>query len=318
MAWTYTKTIGGTDVAAILGVHPWKSELQAWEGIREHVQIPVNEAMARGTRLEAPVAEIARDILGMTLVEPPEGTITLDDVFSATPDRVAYDSETGQKLAIVEIKTAGSYGTLDPLPRHYELQCQHYMWACGVDVAYLVGIKTTDEVYRLLETADDIRRAIGKKAVEVHVHKIFADPSYASKTVPRLRQWFEKHIVNDEMPSVSSRAADAGVIDRACNGRQGEEPMSPRLRQLIDHYNDAKQRESKAKEEKQYHLNEIRQEMGTLKKSIGDDYAVSFSPRKGALRLDGKALKEQEPDVWQRYAKRGQETISMRITEVKS
>lgn len=311
MAYKQTKTIGGTAVSAILNVNPWAGPWDAWQRILYNVQAEESEAMRRGTRLEGPIADVLGPRLGMVLVEPLEGTITIDDTFSATADRLGYVN--GKLEALIEIKTAGTYGKIDPMPEHYRLQLQHYLWAFGINVGYLAGLKTTNETFRILDTAEDVAFAISRGAAELVIHKIERDPLYESEVIPMLRDWFERHVVGGLPPAADGSDACKAGLARYYSERDGEMKINEEIKALIVERERAREREAEAKEHKASFDNRIRAALGNHKRAYGDGFSVNLSRQKGRQSLDQKRLKDDHPAIWAEYQKRGADFETLRI-----
>ena len=311
MAYKQTRTIGGTAVSAILGVNPWAGPWDAWQRIVMNTTIPENEAMARGTRLEDPIAQVLGDRLSMTLVEPLEGTIIIDDTFSATADRLGYVD--GKLAALIEIKTAGTYGKIDPLPEHYRLQVQHYLWAFGLERGILAGLKTTNETFRMLDTADDVAFALNRGAADLVIHEIPRDPLYSTEVIPVLRDWFERHVLNETPPPADGSDACRVGLSRYYAERDGEMVATDEIVRLIAARDEAKQKEAEAKANKQHFENQLRAALGNHKRAVGGGYSVTLARQKGRVSLDQRRLKDEAPDVWAKYQKQGEDFETLRI-----
>ena len=132
--------IGGSEVGTILGLNPWESPFTLWakKTARIDAQIPTNEAMEWGNRLEPvvldkftenhPEFEVLRDV----------GTWHHKDRpwHIANPDAVYREGDT---FGIIEVKTAQYEDAwADGVPRHYEAQVQHYLDAFGFSTAFVV------------------------------------------------------------------------------------------------------------------------------------------------------------------------------------
>lgn len=140
------KGIGGSDVAAILGMSPWRTPYQVWE----EKTTPIDETAAEDDRpalywgrvLEAPIRQAYADKTGRTVTKPAEAFVSSKYPFMrANLDRIADDGR------VVEFKTSsksdgwGEVGT-DEIPDYYMTQVQHYLAVTGVktaDVAVLIG-----------------------------------------------------------------------------------------------------------------------------------------------------------------------------------
>jgi len=129
------KGIGGSDIAAILGLSPWKTAYQVYQEKRKEVDDwKGNEATDWGKRLEPVLRQWYSDTTGR-VVRMPEKIIC----HGKYPYMLAsLDGFTDDKR-IVEIKTArhgkgwGQPGT-NEIPDYYALQCQHYMVVTGYEV----------------------------------------------------------------------------------------------------------------------------------------------------------------------------------------
>lgn len=140
------KGIGGSDVAAILGMSPWRTPYQVWE----EKTTPIDETAAEDDRpalywgrvLEAPIRQAYADKTGRTVTKPAEAFVSSKYPFMrANLDGIADDGR------VVEFKTSsksdgwGEPGT-DEIPDYYMTQVQHYLAVTGVktaDVAVLIG-----------------------------------------------------------------------------------------------------------------------------------------------------------------------------------
>lgn len=132
--------IGGSDIAAILGLSKWTSPYTLWaQKVGNLLPGESSEAMEWGNRLE-PV------ILAKFQEEHPNLKITADvgtwrndehPWMIANPDAL-YETEGGQ-LGVIEIKCAMFENEWrEGVPRYYEAQVQWYLKVLGLHHAYVV------------------------------------------------------------------------------------------------------------------------------------------------------------------------------------
>ena len=129
------KGIGGSDIAAVLGLSPWKTAYQVYQEKRKEVDDwKGNEATDWGKRLEPVLRQWYSDTTGRA-VRMPEKIIC----HGKYPYMLASLDGFTDDRRIVEIKTArhgkgwGAPGT-NEIPDYYALQCQHYMVVTGYEV----------------------------------------------------------------------------------------------------------------------------------------------------------------------------------------
>lgn len=157
------KGIGGSDVAAILGMSKWKTPLQVYlDKIGEAEDMPDNDSMFWGRALEPVIRQKYADETGR-IVRTPENILfsTKFPFMMANLDGYTDDQR------VVEVKTArmgsdwGDPGT-DQIPEAYLLQVQHYMAVTGFEVAdvpVLIGgsdfriytVEADKDLHRMLE-----------------------------------------------------------------------------------------------------------------------------------------------------------------------
>lgn len=151
--------IGGSDIAAIIGLSPWKTPRDIYLDKKGLVEPePETDAMYWGTTLEDIVAREYSKRTGRKIercnvqFKHPEYPFIIGNV-----DRVVYD-DNGKKPVvngrlitrrILECKTANQYAAgdwgepgTDQIPEHYKAQVQWYMGITGAevcDVAVLIG-----------------------------------------------------------------------------------------------------------------------------------------------------------------------------------
>lgn len=159
--------IGGSDIAAVLGLSPYKTALQLWmEKTGRDTSEPDGAALERmhwGVVLEDVVARHYAEVRGVKIqrinqqLVHPECAIALANIDRAVLEegkRARWDDKAGRVLGarnVLEVKTAhalaqssaewGEAGT-DAVPQQYWTQCQWYMGITGLpfaDLAVLFG-----------------------------------------------------------------------------------------------------------------------------------------------------------------------------------
>lgn len=135
--------IGGSDVAAILGLSHFKTPLEIYESKIEEVPTESHGPLLEwGHRLEPVIRQAYSDATGLSVVTPEKTFRSEEHPFMiADVDGICSDGR------ILEIKTArtslgwGEPGT-DEIPEQYLTQVQHYMTVLKArlcDVAVLIG-----------------------------------------------------------------------------------------------------------------------------------------------------------------------------------
>lgn len=188
--------IGGSDIATVLGLNPWKTAFQLWKektGREEQDFSPAaQERMHWGTVLESVIADHYADTTGRrvqrvnAMLRHPEHQIALahiDRAITAADKRARWNGqELNGALGILEVKTANAFAVKDfeeAVPTNYWLQCQWYMgitktpWA---DLAVLFG----GQIFS--------------------TYRIEADQALFSEILEAAQDWWDRHITTDTPP----------------------------------------------------------------------------------------------------------------------
>lgn len=141
------KTVGASEVAAILGACPYRQAYDVWAEKKGLVEpFAGNIATRVGLALEDLVAELYTEETGFAVSDPGDYAVyyhaTIDRL-TCTPDRFILD-EDGKPEAVIELKTMGYWAAryLDDLPLNYQIQLQTQMAVTGVErgaIAWLIG-----------------------------------------------------------------------------------------------------------------------------------------------------------------------------------
>lgn len=200
--------IGGSDIAALLGMSPYKTPLQLWmEKTGRDVTKPDADAQERmhwGVVLEDVVARHYAERCGVKVQRInaqlrypscPVAVMNADRFVLEPGKRARWDDEAGRVLGaskILEVKTAhalaqnsaewGSAGT-DEVPQHYWTQCTWYMGIAGIEVADLAVLFG------------------GQRFV---TYTIALDRTLFDDMVTEADAWWQRHIVADVPPPATT------------------------------------------------------------------------------------------------------------------
>ena len=104
-------------------------------------------------------------------------------------------------------------------------------------------------------------------------------------------------------PEIDGSDAAAKLLDRAYRGGISEQIVLPEEAiEYVDLYIEASAEEDNAKAKKQDAANHIKDFMRDYDRAKCLNYTISWKPV-SSERLDSKALKENEPEIYQKYVK---------------
>lgn len=283
--------IGGSDIAAVLGMSRWKTPLQIWgekTGLLAPEDISKKLPVRVGNRLEDTVCEIFEEETGKKLAPGP-GTVFHPSYpfLGATVDRMVVDED-----AIFEAKTAGAFKAdewaEDEWPAEYLLQVLWYLAITGKQTAY-IGC--------LIGNNKFVWKEVGRQEKTI------------ARMIERAVTFWEKFVIPQVMPEVTGRdretlsalfpVADEGKVveldSKAAAICEVLEGMEADLRGLTRQVEEQK--------------NQLRVLLGDAERGTCGDWVIHWANIK-SKRLDMKALKETAPDV---MAKCYKETTTRRF-----
>lgn len=288
------KGIGGSDIAAILGLNPYTTPLQVWLDKVHGSEDIDNDAMEWGRRLEDVVAQKFAD-------EHPDLTLTtsglivdVDGPFLANPDRLTSDG------GVLECKTAGERAAAawddDGTPESYLCQLQWYLGVTGRDhgwIACLIGGRRYVE--RPFERDDRLIDAMRERAA----------------------QWWADH-VEAMVPPPAVPPDDDRFMARAYPATERSEvTLDPDTLVLVEDARSIKGVIDNLADDYARKVTLIKERLGAATDGLGPDGEplVTWRPRKGSTRVDTARLKAEHPVVYAALATEGEPTRTFRLID---
>jgi putative phage-type endonuclease len=277
--------IGSSDCAAVLGMSRWRTILQVWAektGQIEPEDISDKIAVRMGNKLEQAVAELFMEETGKKVVR-----VNDVQVHSAHPYlRAQIDRRVIGEDAILECKTTSAWKAKEwegqEIPQEYILQCYHQLAVTGKFKAYIaVLIGNQDFKWK------EIRR----------------DEAIIADIIRREVEFWDHFVIAEVMPfQVSANDADTLFKLFPEAQAQTEKELTDEANRLCEEI-DALETDKKSVE------GSIEQKKNELKAMIGDFesgktslYTITWKNQK-TLRLDTQKIKDEAPDVYEKFSK---------------
>lgn len=270
--------IGGSDAAAVVGLHPYMSPLALYYDKRgEGPDADENEAMLLGSLLEDVVAaEVARRT-GLR-VERVSSMYAHDDHewMLANPDRWVFDEQ--DRLGIVEIKTtsawlADNWG--DDIADPALIQWQHYAEVCDVEWGIVAAL-------------------IGGQRIEIH--RIERDRELGASLVEAEAEFWQR-VQDGRPPPADGSASTTEVLNMVWTDVEGCVELSGEAEKALRRLADVKAELAELDQEKAALENVVKAELADREEgTVGGERAVTWK-RSASRRVDTTALREAHPDL---------------------
>ena len=276
--------IGGSDAGAICGLNPYSSAMKVFQDkISDTLEVTDNESMRIGRDLEDYVAKRFTEATGLKvrksnyMYRSVEHPFMIADIDGLTTD------DSGEP-AILECKCVSEFKRSEwetDIPVYYRTQVEHYLAVTGLSTAYVAALIGGNTFV--------IREVHADKEMQAMLVAVEAD--------------FWRKVVNMERPEPDASDACKNLLDSIYRGGISEQVVLPdEALEYLDMYIEACAMEDSAKEKKQLASNNLKEIMGDYNTAKCQGYTVSWKPVTSE-RLDTKALKEAEPEIYAKFVK---------------
>ena len=294
--------IGGSDVAAIMGLSPWRTPAEVWlekTGRAEPQDLSDRPNVVFGNIMEPVIADWYRS-------KYPDRTVRRVNAICQSIERPWAQASLDYEVrypdlgwGILEIKTArDKRDWADGVPPYYLTQITHYMSVTGrslADVAVFFRDEAEFACYHYKRDEEDVI------AVNSAVDDFMAN-----------------FVTKDVMPVLVGTEGEAKGItgwygvatSDAITVHDGE------TLQLVSDYQDAAMREKWAKADKQKATTLLMAKIGEHKGLFTETAKVTWS-RYPAERFDLKRFKAEHPDLYAKYATTYTKNGGLRVTDLK-
>ena len=279
------KGIGGSDIAAILGVSKFKTALEVYLSKTTDQPEQKGEHLYWGHALENPIIDRFIQDTGANVIRQPEMRRHPDYEWAiANADALITNGDTIE--AILEIKTSSAFKSrewgeddTDEVPIEYIAQVQWYMWIYDVQEAYLAALIGGNQ-YR-----------------QYHIQR---DDELIAMLAEKAQAFWQNHVI-PRIPPEPQDGADAQKLYPHDNGDAAEADSD-----TLTAYAELRELKAQEKELKA----QIAAKEDLLKIKIGSYSAMQANGNtlftwkaQSSSRFDSSAFKNAHPDLYRQYTK---------------
>ncbi len=280
-------TIGGSSIAALLGVSEYETPAQAIARLKGERVTPDNDAMLRGRIAEQFLMDYCQEKFGFNYIEK-QKVVTIG-VAHATADAFGFNDN--GELVLFEFKSSSYIKDIDQIPIQYQLQC---IWYCG------------------LFNIEKCELLIGDGYFNVRRFAVLRDDELFNSIDDKIGEIYQRHIIGNEPVPLS----DKEILNEFSNLKE----TVPNIVTAETITTQDVQRYLELKEQAKSIENQIKEIEDKIKLEIKDNDGVqvgntifTWTPQTRES-LDTKKLKSELPDVFEKYCK----TSTYRVLRMKN
>lgn len=273
------KFIGGSEVAAILGLNRYQTPYEVWDSKKNgNNPFTGNQFTEWGTKLEPVIVDNCAKIHGVEITNRNDRYYS-DSVrfLGCHPDGIAIIN--GVKT-LIEAKTVGSNAYKhwsNELPLEYYCQVQHNMFVTDCEIALFICFVLDDRYY-----------------FEIEVKR---DDSFIEKQNEYLIQWWNRYIVGDEVPLKTVEDYEKDTPEKS------QKEASEKALEIFEKLVEVKERYNSIKSEKENLESQLKVEIGESTDLMSGLNTLATWRASTSVRMDTKKLKEEQPEIFAKYAK---------------
>ena len=283
--------IGGSDIAAIIGVSKFKTALEVYLSKTTDQPEQKGEHLYWGHALENPIIDRFIRDTGANVIRQPEMRRHPDYEWAiANADALITNGDTIE--AILEIKTSSAFKSrewgaddTDEVPIEYIAQVQWYMWIYDVNEAYLAALIGGNQYRQYHITRDD---------------------ELIAMLAEKAQAFWQNHVI-PRIPPEPQDGADAQKLYPHDNGDTAEADSD-----TLTAYAELRELKAQEKELKA----QIAAKEDLLKIKIGSYSAMQTNGNtlftwkaQSSSRFDSKAFQAAHPDLYRQYTKQSETRV---------
>ena len=288
---TRRQGIGGSDIAAIIGVSQFKTALDVYLSKTTDQPEQQGEHLYWGHALENPIIDRFIRDTGANVIRQPEMRRHPDYEWAiANADALITNSDTIE--AILEIKTSSAFKSrewgaddTDEVPIEYIAQVQWYMWIYNLQEAYIAALIGGNQYRQYHITRDD---------------------ELIAMLAEKAQAFWQNHVI-PRIPPNPQDGADAQKLYPSDNGDTAEADSD-----TLTAYAELRELKAQEKELKA----QIAAKEDLLKIKIGSYSAMQTNGNtlftwkaQSSSRFDSKAFQAAHPDLYRQYTKQSETRV---------
>jgi putative phage-type endonuclease len=279
------RSIGGSKIAAILGINPYLSPWQLWREMTGRCEKQGETwPMVMGNAFEDGVATLFEHVTGNRIIK----RSAVDVVYfhpkytfiAGTPDRRVFLNDDSGKKGVLEAKTTAAIYDYDNIPPWWFCQLQIYLGLTGLKTGYIAWFEF--------------------RTRELKHQEYDFDREYYNEMVEFAVQWHQKHIVEDVEPELTT--ADDVLRKFPKHAENKEVEASSNILDAFTNLESLTEAEKTVSEEIDRFKEQVKLFMQDAERvRYADQTLFTFKATNPKPKFNETQFKAEHPELWKTY-----------------
>lgn len=288
--------VGSSEAAAIMGLSEFDTKLSIWRrkmGLSQPTE--ETETMMLGHALEPGVAYMFERRTGAIIDKDSEGdwiAVNNDKPFlRVSPDRLYWpagtpeNERTIENALMLECKTTSKFVTREEFPDYWYMQIQYQMGVLGMKKCCIAWISTAGRLH-------------------FDYAEVAFNPTIFSRIVRTIEEFWNEYVIMGVEPEEVMSRSDADLkYPNATAETKVVVKEDDEVIEAVRCYVDAKEREKKAKEDKEFHAAAICAKLGGKETMVTEagNVLATWKNAAGRTSFNEAGFKEANPELYKQY-----------------
>ena len=310
------RSLGASNSSMVLGLNPYGNQHSVKADLLARSEPREADQLDRGSELEPLIYQLVLPTLalsGHTAVLPFDSpSIQVLPHMHCSPDGIIVDKNSGVARGVLEIKSnMDMFKPYDIERPDHNLQVRQCAWGVSktwpnadkhMRESMLVCLAASEDSFTLLRNAikkDGLQAAVSlaREMIDIdmaRLHVATIDPDiegFERDIVPKLSDWYKKHIVLDQMPPIDGSNECRDALMLSFDERHGVMEVSDTIVSLAERKLEIREVIKKLKEEDANVSNHLIRALGPHERAFGEGVSVTIG-KKNRIYVKRKEVRE--------------------------
>ena len=304
------RSLGASNSSMVLGLNPYGNQHSVKADLLARSERKEGDQLSRGSELEPLIYQLVLPTLALLPFDSP--SIQVMPHMHCSPDGIIVDKNSGVAQGVLEIKSnMDMFKPYDIERPDHNLQVRQCAWGVSktwpnadkhMRESMLVCLAAGEDSFTLLRNAIkkgglQVAVSLAREMIDIdmaRLHVATIDPDiegFERNIVPKLSDWYKKHIVLDQMPPIDGSSECRDALMLSFDERHGVMEVSDTIVSLAERKLEIRETIKKLKEEDANVSNHLIRALGPHERAFGEGVSVTIG-KKNRIYVKRKEVRD--------------------------